>query len=473
MDPFEDGGVFWLPDAPDRVVSGHLRFDGEAFSLATDASLIRTNGPDEDGELFESREWIVVPVVLGRMREIGDATVLNAMGTPNPRARGESWSAAAALLGYHIADPVFSKVFFSFDVLVPWAKPPSLVEWDSDPRIGTINLKSVELDRATVGDVTVRLTADWQGQAGGDVLDVRRRCWLRLDVPPLNLTEVLDQWVRPFQDLLVVLLGRPVRLTDLSVVPHVRQPPEAGHGRETTVRVVIGGLVTAPSTAASWASLRNWGAPTMFVREDLPIAFGDLVTGWFEARRSLGEAVTLLCSPFYAPFMYSEHRYAAAFQSAESIARARFPGAERTRQQHRTRVRTIADAARAAAIPEEDIAWAEAVLMSKNNKTLRQLISELVDDAGRLGDKILEHDPDFARTAASARARVSHPGGDDLSAEKSYWYAEVLLWLVRAGLAVAAGVPTEALAERVLRAGHFSQTVERLVPTPETPGGEA
>ena len=217
-------------------------------------------------------------------------------------------------------------------VVAPWASPPALVDWGDDPRTGKIDLTRHELEQATVNDATVRLTADWNGEAGGDVVDARRRCWLRVAFQQLDLDDVLDQWVRPMQDLLIVLLGRPLRLTDLSVVPDTTGDAKDDESddpeREKPVRVLFGGLMAAPGGEASWASLRSWGAPTMFLREDLPASFADLVAGWFAVRENLGEAIALLCSPFYAPFIHAEHRYAATFQSAESIARAKDAGAE-------------------------------------------------------------------------------------------------------------------------------------------------
>lgn len=127
MEPFDDGGVFWLPYTPARPVSGHLRFDGEAFMLSTDASLVHVEMPDDE-DVPHSRERVVHPVIFGRMRNLGEVTLLEANGVPSPPFYGddvEEWSAPAALLGSHVVEPVFSKASFSFDVLVSWGKPPS------------------------------------------------------------------------------------------------------------------------------------------------------------------------------------------------------------------------------------------------------------------------------------------------------------------------------------------------------------
>lgn len=467
MEPFEDDGVFWLPNDPSRSVSGHVAFDGESISLTVDGSL-RHPGTTAEGEIeHRAPTWVIEPVVLGRLRTTGEVTLLNAGSFVFQSIFGDSnqetWTASIALLGAAVPEPMFGSASFSFDVLVPWAKPPSLVDWDS-PQTGKLDLAKRTLDEVVIGEASVRLTSSWYGSAGGDDLSVRRRCWIAVtDVPPLSVSDFLNEWVRPVQNLLIVLLGRPVRLIAFSVVSERVSEPGSISGEAKQLKVVLGDLLVAPSPEASWSNLRNWGAPTMFVREELPISFGELLRGWVSVQARFGEAVTLLCSPFYAPFMYSEHRYASTFQSAESLAQAKYVVRELPPSDHRARVRSIVDAAQVGDVLPEHVAWAERILMGRNDKPLKQLIEELLADLGTLGRMVLEQDSTFARTAAAARARVSHPGGaGGLSTAQRHWYGEALSWLVRAALAVEAGLPLDAVVERVIQHGNFEQVVEKL-----------
>lgn len=465
MEPFEDVGTFWLPSEPDRTVGGHLEFDGDSFALTIDGKLSHVEEPGEGETVLREAERVVHPVVLGRLRTLGALTLIDAVGFPVPPFYGhetETWTPRTALLGAAIEDPAFGKVSFSFDVLVPWVNPPSLVHWES-PRKGSIDLISQTLNEISIGEATVRLTASWEGKAGGDSLDVRRTVSISVEMPPTRVHDALNSWVRPTQDLLIVLLGRPVRITELTVV-HQPEPAEGRDPRRESLPVIVGGLRIAPGTEPSWASLRNWGSPTVYGCDELPIEFGELLAGWLATREIFGEAINLVCGPFYAPFMYSEHRYSSSFQSAESIATANYAGAEQTREHHRQRVGSILEAARAAGVSEEDVAWAERVLRGRNDKPLAQLIEELIENLGGLGQAVLRQDPGFARTAATARARVSHPGRQGLSTVQRYWYGEVLAWLVRAELLVKAGLPLDAMSARILERGNFTQTVDRLEP---------
>ena len=75
MEPFDDRGDFWLPDDPSHTVSGRLTFDGESISLTIDGSLRRVESA-ADGEMkHRAPEWVVEPVVLGRLRNTGGVTL--------------------------------------------------------------------------------------------------------------------------------------------------------------------------------------------------------------------------------------------------------------------------------------------------------------------------------------------------------------------------------------------------------------
>jgi ApeA N-terminal domain 1/Apea-like HEPN len=454
MDPFEDTGSFWLPVTPDRRVGGKMTFDGDGVALKLDEALADPEVTNPDGSVGVSIPWVTHPIVHGTLRERGETTLLGISGANLTVGSGtETWYGAGAIMGPHLEETTFTKASAAFDVLLAWTQPPPLL--DGNIPESTLTLREEVLETAEIGDLTIKLASVWEGQSGGYSVDVRRRCRLRFEGSTVSLDSLLDAWIRPIQDMLIVLVGRPVRMTDLSLQP-------SGSERGTTHRVAFNGLQMGPHIDVTPEQLLSWGSDTMLCRRELTQPFADLVSGWFTAQEELSEATTLLTSPFYAPFMYSEHRYAATFQSAESIARKRYTGNEKAREEHAARVSAIVEAARSREIPEETVEWAERVLRSRNDKPLAALIDELVTDAGELGSLIVAQDPEFARHAASARTRVSHPGGDTISTEQRYWYGHVLLWLVRARLATEAGLDAEVVYSRIVQRGNFTQAVAKL-----------
>ena len=171
--------------------------------------------------------------------------------------------------------------------------------------------------------------------------------------------------------------------------------------------------------------------------------------------------ITLLCGSFLAPFMYLEHRYSTAFQSAEHIART-LGGKELPTAAHRQRVGSIVEAARTAGVPEETAEWASRVLAAKNDRTLSTAIQELLQRVGPVGSDILVRCPDFPRRAASARTDVSHPTASSASTETFYWFGEALTWVVRAYLLSELGADLQHLHEHITTRGHFPQVLDGI-----------
>lgn len=203
--------------------------------------------------------------------------------------------------------------------------------------------------------------------------------------------------------------------------------------------------------------------------------FSGLVPAWFELRERLRDVITDLCGPFYAPFIYSGHRYASTFQSAEGLAYSLFKGKQKTRTKHQERVEAVTKALKAAHLDEENLTWAEAVLKSRNDKPLREVIQQLITSADEMGAQLLRAAPDLAAEAATARAGVSHSGTKGPGVVRRYWLGEAILWLVRASVLAQLGIPMKDLAGKAIQRASFINVANWLKadsssPRTSTPG---
>ena len=125
----------------------------------------------------------------------------------------------------------------------------------------------------------------------------------------------------------------------------------------------------------------HYDAPTLHTYADSAVAFAALVGRWFSLRGGLADAISLLCGPYYAPFIYSQHRYASTFQSAEALAHT-LPGRQKPRSEHKARVLAVSTALQAADIDPETVRWASGILQGRNDKPLHQLMEELISSTG-------------------------------------------------------------------------------------------
>lgn len=128
----------------------------------------------------------------------------------------ETWSAQFALRGGLAADDRFSQVQVVFDYLLPWAQPPGiLVSELTAPTVIVDTNRSLLAEAGLPDGRTVRLLTGVEGSRDDTSLHLNQWCAFEVAGDPAPLVEILNDWVRPLQDLLVICLGLPVRLEDI------------------------------------------------------------------------------------------------------------------------------------------------------------------------------------------------------------------------------------------------------------------
>jgi hypothetical protein len=163
-----------------------------------------------------------------------------------------------------------------------------------------IDRRRVTVDEAVLGDRTkVLICTGVEGRQ--DRASVHLDQWATLEVAGLarkakTIRGVLDDWVRPLQDLLVVSLGRPVRVDQLSV--RLRGQPR----RAPLLAVARKLIQSRPGNPPRAADIDGYTAPTLLTYADLkaqgaPVSFADLIPAWFGLHERHMDVVTDLCGP--------------------------------------------------------------------------------------------------------------------------------------------------------------------------------
>ena len=121
---------------------------------------------------------------------------------------------------------------------------------------------------------------------------------------PDSAFALINRFVRPLQDLLVFALGRPIRLTDILLLPtkSIGTGTGLGHAYFESVQPM------AP-TVVSDADVYSQSAPTILTLRSCPLSFDQLLPAWFRVWEEHREAVMLLLIPTYAPFIYGGHSF--------------------------------------------------------------------------------------------------------------------------------------------------------------------
>lgn len=461
MEFFTQQGTFWLPRQRDRVVHGSVAVQEDGITLNLTASLRAPIAP-AGGVSIGSPAYMTEPVVHGYLRDGSEVTLYQARGVSWPLENlNETWRAAFLFSGGLVTKNRFVQVQVVFDYLMPWVQPPGIATTAKDGHSDvTVDARRVILEQAKLADGTVvRLRAGAEGR--WNHASVHLDQWTAFEVTGLarkskTVLEVLNDWVRPLQDLLVVCLGRPVRIDQLAVRPRGQPAGRALLG--VSCQLVQPQLAIPPKAI----DVESYTAPTLLTYRSSPVPFSQLIATWFGLREQFPDVITDLCSPYYAPFIYSGHRYSSTFQSAEALAHGLLGTKEKNRPEHRERINAVTEILKTADLDEEIIGWATRVLQGKNDKPLHALIKELITGTGEMGRLLVRAAPRLAEEAASARTRVSHPGRGGPGLARRYWLGEAITWVVRAHVLAQLGIPIQDLSQHAIRMAPFKEVLSAL-----------
>lgn len=457
MEFFTSAGRFWLPEHPDRRVHGDLNFDDDGIQLQITDPL-RAPLPRGGGGVGGSPQFIEEPVVHGQLHDGTELTLLQASGYSMPvDGLQETWRISFVLSGRLLTEDHFEQVTVVFDYLMAWVRPPGIVDAGPTAETFTINSQRSALAETALPDGrTVKVITGVEGRRDESSVHFQQWCAFEVEGPTTPLIDILNQWVRPLQDLLVVCLGRPVRMDTVLL-----RPPDQDL-RMPLLRLSLNAVQPPAARPPSAAHIESYSAPTLFTYARSPELFADLIGRWFSLVNRLPMPVTLFCGPFYAPFIYSQHRYASTFQSAEGLARAEFAGREKKPSEHQQRVQAVTEALKSAELDAETIRWAASVVQGRNDKPLHALMAELIAATGEVGRRLLEALPDLPNRAAAARTNVSHPATTGPAALERHWIGEALVWVVRVHLLAHLGLNVNDLSSDVSEKPAFQQVLQEL-----------
>jgi ApeA N-terminal domain 1/Apea-like HEPN len=454
-------GRFWLPHDPARVIPGTLSFDEDGIQLQLDGSLYPPAAP-KNGVIISSPEWATEPTVHGQLRHpYGDVTLLRVSGVSMPGLSGETWSAAFALSGGLIATDSFSQLTVVLDYLMPWTRPPAILRSSLTDPLVTLDTERHELATARLGDgTTVRLITGVDEHLEDTAAHLDQWCAFEVTGVPRSLLEILDEWIRPLQDLLVVCIGRSVRIEQILVRPPVED------SRKPALDVAFKAVQSPPRE--SLPHLDSYSARTLLTYKTLPLPFATFIKEWFRLYTRFPDAITQLCGPYYAPFIYTRHWYGSTFQSAEAIAKATGETREQPRKEHRRRVKAVLTALERAKLDSEVVDWVGR-LIRRNDRPLAQLIEELITSTGSVGKQMLAAVPDLAGLAVATRTHVSHPAvkGPDVLIQQRL--SQVLTWVIRLRLLSELGIPVTTLATAASTKPSFQHDLQELAALQTTP----
>lgn len=418
--PAEWTGHWWLPEDPEHVVPGVLRYEpGDGLRLSLIGGFEdRILQPMEGGyaEMEGGRSW---PLVLG-FADKKDVTLLDCY----PRHTQSYWpgsagphkqtvSAMTALVGVHLDDSeqeVFTACHVSVENLTRWAASSVFTGTMGlkDERFdgsGTISVKPVDEPSVVVDGTTITLAHEhtmphFDARRGETVGHMRDTVFVRFQPEaPYSLSAAREQ-AKAVQDLVSLATHRAAGMLwiRLRMPPEERDYPEGYpiHDREVAVYSDVTVLGDPDAKAIAQHDV-------LFTCDHLP--FEQVIPRWIEVRETYRAAANMVLGLRYAPARYVEGNLLTAVGAAEVLHRnlpveqMRMPKGE-------------FDALRAALLeetPREHRSWVKGAI--RNDPTLRERLRALASlpDADAMATLVPDVEQ-WARVATQARNDLAHTG---------------------------------------------------------------
>lgn len=420
--PAEWTGHWWLPDDPERVVPGVLRYEpGGGLLLALiggfEDRIMRPMGDGGGVAIMEgNRSW---PLILG-VADNKAITLIDCypkhsqtygLGFDGPHK--QAVSALSALVGVHLEDAeqkVFTECQVSVENLRRWAASSVFTGamGFKDERIdgtGTISVEPVDEPSVVVDGTTITLAHEhtlphFDDRRGETVGRMRDTVYVRFQPEaPYSLSAAREQ-AKVVQDLVSLATHRAAGMLwlRLRMPPEDRDYPEGYPIHDRDVAVYSNVTVLGDPDAKAVAHHE-----VLFTCHDLP--FEEVMPRWIEVRQTHQAAANMVLGLRYAPARYVEGNLLTAVGAAEVLHRNLPVEQMRMPKQE-------FDALRAAlleATPEEHRSWVKGAV--RNDPTLRerlQALAALPDEEamGRLVPDVAQ----WAKVATQARNDLAHTG---------------------------------------------------------------
>lgn len=416
-------GHWWLPDDPETVVPGILRYDpADGLDLTLiggfDARVVRHDV--EAGVSYvsaTSRTWDVVHGV-AENREI---TLLDCIPTSSTSFRlgsgpphKQSIVAQTALVGVHVLgadDAVFTACSASIENLTAWSADSVFshelrVEDEEITGEATIRVLPIENPAVTVDDTkfvllrthTLPHFTDQRGRTRGQVQET---ALIRFTPEsPMSLATAHER-VQSLRDLISLATHRAAGLISMTLRrPPAERPSFKGRVRQDREVAVLTRQIVVSDADAEAARHHE----LLFTCDHLP--FDTAIPRWFEMHARCAAATNMMLSLRYAPNGYVEPRLLIAVGAAEVLHRALDIDEPPIPSDEFTEIRSSL----LEHIPDHRRGWFKRAL-GRNDPTLRERLSALDSIPDSVAVRSLIPDTEtFVRAAVQSRNDLAHTG---------------------------------------------------------------
>jgi hypothetical protein len=402
MEPFEESGLFWLPNPepaprPGRLIFQHghggiqLRLSNAFEDLATYMAMVQ----DHPG----------YPVIFGQLDSGQSVTLTGGQALGTNMNLGGSMAVkvdircAYIFRGAHLEDgekTKFDGFRVRFDHLDEWSflNPPVRPTFDENGKINLESVEGVEVTCESFGGL-LNFASRTTQEFGMFRASFERSSVIDYDASsPMTVPELTSAVSVPLQYFLTFSCGVPV------------------HPISFAVRIEGFGQQLTNTLAPTWIDVgySGWHPPAerdspavlRFSLRSIHDKLEALLNVWDSLYQEQERAIVRLFAITLGLDLYLDTRYLFAVQAAELYHRQRWPEGVLPKVEHKARVTSIADL-----VSERKLkSWLISKLTFSNEPSLAERLDRIVAHAGEETENFIR--PDFTKVAKDTRNYLTH-----------------------------------------------------------------
>jgi len=406
IERFECRGMWWLPQFPDKKISGTLTFTPER------GAMLDLDGSFVDGDL-KKRDLEEFDIVLGISLDNKEVTLARCFVVRRsgyfvskivPPPQRSSLYVSKVFAGAHfnkLDDIRFRSVSVRYSYLDEWV---GISGFDIEYTEKGVNVRYEQkspIESWINTDYKLSIGFAYEGPTSTPVQKeamIRQTTYITIEcMQEKPLDEYLDL-VHRIQNFLTLAVSEPVypleligntqlARTELNGHPPIYEPVKIYYGRF---------FVSTQERDFPWFDM-------LFTFRDIFVEFNTFIGNWFKNVAELGSAIDLYFGSLYNPHTYLEHQFLTVVQALESYHRTKIRREELSVDEHAKRIAEIMGSA-----PSKHKEWLEEKLRYSNELVLRKRLKELLDAYPEIVSSIEDEKDNLVDRVVATRNYLTH-----------------------------------------------------------------
>ena len=412
FDRFQQKGIWWLPETPDKTVQGVLTHDEDETTLDLFGTL-REVDITERGRVTVPAP---TPIIYGQLESGQLCTLyknrnlsenLNLFGGT---ATSSKWGSGVMFLGGHIPDPTkfdFADWTVAYTGLEEWMadhpfKPPDIKrEGERVVEVGGCYVVPQKFE-VTIPSLGAKLESDYVLSSGRKLF--RSQTWehsayliLKPDTP--KGFDWYMEALRDVQNFLLLCIGQPI--SPRSIVASEIQRAEEGEPKEQEIHVYYHYTNRRERDPRHPAEMMM---PLFTIRHML----SEMVNAWFSKAEKLRDVYNLFFGTFYNESLYLESAFLSLIQALETYSRS-VRKAQYVEESAYAKIAAALNAAIPADTPPDLKQSLKSRIKYGNEYSLRKRLKEILDSLEADTLKLVCDDPArFRNRIVDTRNYLTH-----------------------------------------------------------------